>query len=119
MQQRKHDYLTHIIQAASEAISFVETMSFEAFLQSARTQKAVLMNLVIIGEAATKLVEKYPEILEEFPNTEWIGMKGMRNRLVHAYFGVDNEIVWETVKSNLPHLIEEIEAVLIQLEHGR
>lgn len=45
-------------------------------------------------------------------------MKGMRNRLVHAYFGVDNEIVWETVKSNLPHLIE-IEAVLIQLEHGR
>lgn len=67
MQQRKHDYLTHIIQAASEAISFVETMSFEAFLQSARTQKAVLMNLVIIGEAATKLVENILRFLKSSP----------------------------------------------------
>ena len=83
------DYLDHILEAASQACSYLEGMSKEAFLTDKRTQQAVTMNLIIIGEAVTKLLQEHDEFLHRYPDVSWRHMKGMRNRLVHGYFAID------------------------------
>ncbi|MBI4808578.1 MAG: DUF86 domain-containing protein [Nitrosomonadales bacterium] len=63
---------------------------------------------MVIGEAATKLADEYPEFIAKFPQVEWKSMRGMRNRLAHGYFDINLEIVWETVKQALPILESQI-----------
>jgi len=64
---RSPDYLGHIRQAAADACSFVEGLNKEGFLADKRTQSAVIMSLIVIGEAATKLMDHYPEFTEQHP----------------------------------------------------
>ena len=59
---------------------------------------------MVIGEAATKLADEYPEFVSKFPQIEWKSMRGMRNRLAHGYFDINLDIVWETVQQALPEL---------------
>jgi uncharacterized protein with HEPN domain len=81
-------------------------MSKDAFLRDRRTQQAVTMNLLIIGEAAAKMVERQSEFTGQHPQIPWRNMRGMRNRIVHGYFDIDLELVWETVRISLPALIK-------------
>lgn len=74
---RLSDYLDHIQQAAMDACSFVEGLSKDDFLADKRTQQAVIMSLVIIGEAATKVVETCPEFTQSQPEVPWRSMRGM------------------------------------------
>lgn len=73
-----------MIEAIGLADVFVEGMSFEDFLADKRTQQAVLMNLIIVGEAATRLMSSEPLFVASHPGVPWTGMKGMRNRVAHG-----------------------------------
>lgn len=105
---RALDYIEHIREAATLAVSYVEGMQRADFLDDTRTQQAVVMNLIIIGEAATKLLQETPDISEQHPNIAWRNMRGMRNRLAHGYFEIDMDVVWDTVTHALPDLIEKL-----------
>lgn len=102
---RQADYLSHMLEAATLAQSYVEGLGKADFLSDKRTQQAVILNIMVIGEAATKLADEYPEFISRFPQVEWKSMRGMRNRLAHGYFDINLDIVWETVKQALPQLV--------------
>lgn len=109
---RLPDYLNHIRQAAIDACSFVEGQRKEDFLTDKRTQQAVILSLLVIGEAATRLLQSNNDFSIRHPEVPWSSMKGMRNRLAHGYFDINLEVVWETVSSALPSLLEKMPAVL-------
>ncbi|MER1940064.1 DUF86 domain-containing protein [Castellaniella sp. FW104-16D08] len=107
-QYRLPDYLDHIRQAATDACGFVQGSSKEEFLRDKRTQQAVIMSLVIIGEAVTKVMDGYPEFVQMHENVPWRNIRGMRNRIAHGYFDISLDIVWETVQTALPELLEQL-----------
>jgi uncharacterized protein with HEPN domain len=101
---RLADYVDHLKQAAEDASSFVEGLSKAAFMADRRTQQAVIMSLMTIGEVAARIVAQYPEFADRHTEVPWRQMRGMRNRLVHGYFEVDLDVVWETTRSAIPDL---------------
>ena len=103
-ENRLPDYLQHMRQAAADAIGFVEGFSEQDFLADKRTQQAVIMSLIVVGEAATKVMDGYPEFANAHPQVPWRHMRGMRNRMAHGYFDIDLKVVWETVQTALPSL---------------
>lgn len=107
-QQRLPDLLQHIRQAATDACGFVSGMSKDAFLADKRTQQAVILNLVIIGEAATRILNHHAGFAERHAAVPWRSMKGMRNRLAHGYFDIDLDVVWDTVTIALPNLLASL-----------
>lgn len=86
-ENRLPDYLDHIQQAASDARSFVEEMAKDDFLADKRTQQAVIKSLIIIGEAATKVMDGYAEFTQAHDDVPWRSMRNMRNRMAHGYRG--------------------------------
>ena len=92
---------------------FIQEMDFETFVSDDKTASAVLRKLEIIGEATKNVSE---EIRREYPQVPWRQMAGMRDRLIHSYFGVDYLLVWETVKSQIPLLQPVIMQILRHLE---
>lgn len=105
---RLPDYLEHMQQAASDACSFVEGMEKDAFLADKRTQQAVIMSVIIIGEAATKVMDGYTEFSLAHPEVPWRGMRGMRNRIAHGYFDINLDVVWDTVQLAFPDLLRQL-----------
>ena len=103
---RLGDYLDHMRQAAGDALIFVEGLSKEEFFDDKRTQQAVIMSLIIIGEAATKIMDRYVEYATQNPQVPWRSMRGMRNRIAHGYFDINLEVVWDTVQAALPELLK-------------
>ena len=83
-------------------------MDKEDFLEDKRTQQAVIMNLIIIGEAATKLMDNHAEFTEIHSKVPWRSMRGMRNRIAHGYFDINLEMVWDTVQKALPELLNNL-----------
>lgn len=110
-ESRLPDYLDHIQQAAADARSFVQGMAKDDFLTDRRTQQAVIMSLIIIGEAATKVMDSHAEFTIAHAEVPWRSMRNMRNRMAHGYFDVNLEVVWETVQKWLPALLEQLAAV--------
>ncbi len=108
---RLPDYLEHIRQAAADACSFIDGLSKEVFLADKRTQNAVVMSLVVIGEAATKVMDRYPGFADRHPDVPWRSMRGMRNRIAHGYFEINLDVVWDTVQTALPELLERLRTV--------
>lgn len=110
-ENRLSDYLDHMQQAATDACSFVEGLAKDDFLADKRTQQAVVMSLIIIGEAATKVMDGYAEFTEVHPEVPWRSMRGMRNRIAHGYFDINLDVVWDTVQTALPALMKQLLAV--------
>ena len=108
---RLPDYLDHIQRAAADACSFVEGLAKDDFLADRRTQQAVIMSLIIIGEAATKVMDGYAEFTQAHAQVPWRHMRGMRNRIAHGYFDINLDVVWSTVKTALPELLKQLPAV--------
>ena len=98
-----------ILDAIAEIKAFTEDMDLKAFRQDQKTVRAVEMNFIIIGEAAASIPD---EIVEDNPGVPWHLMRGMRNRIVHAYFSVDEQIMWDTLKADIPGLVAELETML-------
>jgi uncharacterized protein with HEPN domain len=89
----------------------VEGLAKEDFLADKRTQQAVIMSLVIIGEAATKVMDGYAEFIQAHPAVPWRSMRGMRNRIAHGYFDINLDVMWDTVQAALPALLKQLPAV--------
>ena len=106
-------YLKDIL-AAIEAIEiFVKDMNFEQFRNNDLVSSAVIRKFEIIGEATRNIPQ---EIKKKYPDIPWKTMVGFRDKLIHFYFGIKYDIVWETIKSKLPELKEKIKRVLEDLE---
>ena len=105
------ELLAHMLEAAMQAADYTDGMAREDFLADKRTQQAVILNLVIMGEAATKLMDRYPEVAGTHPEIEWQAIRGMRNRIAHGYYDVNLDVVWETVATALPDLARRLEGM--------
>ena len=105
---RLSDYLDHMQQAATDACSFVEGLDRDDFFEDKRTQQAVIMSLIIIGEAATKVMDGYAEFTQVHSEVLWRSMRGMRNRIAHGYFDINLDVVWDTVQTALPVLLKQL-----------
>mgnify|MGYP000278573889 CR=1 FL=1 len=105
------DCVDHILESARLACTYVDGLSKEDFLQDKRTQQAVILNLILIGEEATKLLRDEEAFVAQYPEVPWRSMKGMRNRIAHGYFEINLDTVWETAQSSLPDLLNQLPAI--------
>ena len=105
-------YLTDIVAAMESIERFIAGMTFEEFQQDDKTFSAVIRKFEIIGEASRNIPE---EIKQKHPAVPWKEMSGMRDRLIHGYFGVDSNLVWLTVKNRMPAAKKMIQEVLAGL----
>lgn len=107
-ENRLADYLDHTQQAATDACSFVEGLGKADFLEDKRTQQAVITSLIIIGEAATKVMDSYADFTQAHAQVPWRSMRGMRNRITHGYFDINLDVVGDTVQTALPELLSHL-----------
>jgi uncharacterized protein with HEPN domain len=107
------DYLADIADALEKIEKFIQGMDFEAFAADDKTTFAVVRGLEIIGEA-TKMIPD--SVRQAYPIVPWKSMAGMRDKLIHHYFGVDLNVVWETAVNDLPALKPQIQHVLDNLD---
>lgn len=111
--ERVEDYLGHIAEAIDRATSYLQPLpDYEAFQKNPQVQDAVIRNIEIIGEAATRIERHAPDFVTAHPELPWLDMRGMRNRMIHAYFDVNVSVVWSTVKDDLPPLKQQIDELL-------
>ncbi|MGE0086931.1 MAG: DUF86 domain-containing protein [Desulfococcaceae bacterium] len=103
------DYVEDILDAMEKAEIIVRETSHEKFLQDFRINFAVVRALEIIGEATKRLSA---DIREQYPEIPWKDMAGMRDRIIHGYDNVDLEIVWDTVKKEIPKIKPLIQNIL-------
>lgn len=107
---RLDDHLNHIAVAAVDASGFIAGMDKASFLGDRRTQNAVVMSLIVMGEASARVMDQYPDFAARHVEVPWRQMRGMRNRITHGYFEVDFEMVWATVTNALPELTSPLSA---------
>ena len=101
--ERTEDYLEHIVQAIDFIISFTqETDSAAALARDHKTQAAVIRNIGIIDEAANRVQRHAPDFVKAHPEIPWLHMRTMRNKVIHDYFDIDFDVVWATIKDDLP-----------------
>lgn len=112
-EERLLDNLIDMQEAATEAIGFLDGVSFETFENDLLRQRAVAMTFVLIAAAASRIQARFPDIASEQPEIAWAQMRGLRNLVVHEYDRLDWRIVWDTVQSDLPKLVRQID----QLRH--
>jgi uncharacterized protein with HEPN domain len=106
------DYMLDIADAMEKVGQFIQGMDYAAFVADDKTTFAVIRGLEIIGEA-TKMI---PDSLRQtYPIVPWKAMAGMRDKLIHHYFGVDLQVVWETAVNDLPPLLPQIKQILADL----
>ena len=101
--------LTHMLEAARKSVEFAEGESRESLAADEKLQLSLVRLAEIIGEAASRVSD---DLKQRYPLIPWGAMAGMRNRLVHAYFDIDLDVVWDTVTIAMPELIEQIDGVL-------
>jgi uncharacterized protein with HEPN domain len=104
-------YLEDILEATRKIASYTAHLSKAAFLEDENTFDAVVRNLEVIGEAVKKLPE---DLRAEHAAVEWKKIAGLRDILIHEYFGLDAEIVWDIVQTKVPVLDREIRAMLAE-----
>jgi len=107
------DYLQDILDSVKDIEEFIIGMNFEEFMKDRKTINAVVRCIEVIGEATKKIPKSLKDKYGEVP---WKRMAGMRDKLVHEYFGVDIEILWKTAKHDIPPLKQLIQNILASLE---
>lgn len=103
------EYLRHISDELSYLIRQTKMLKPEDFFKAETLQKAFVRSLEVIGEATKKIPDDFKN---KHPHVEWKAMAGMRDKLIHDYFGIDYEIVWDVVINKVPTLYEKIQGLL-------
>lgn len=101
--------LRHMLEAARDAMSFAADCSREGLDKDRKLALAIVKCIEIIGEAAAKITA---ETRDAHPEVPWKAIVGMRNRLIHGYFEIDLDRIWNTVQSNLPPLVEMLAGIV-------
>ena len=109
MPREESEYLLDMVLAARKAVSFTEGMSFADFERDERTVFSATKAVEIVGEAAAQVSR---DVRQAHPDIPWRDIIAMRNRLVHAYFEINLEVVWQTVRHDLPELIAQLEPLV-------
>ncbi|MDQ3398518.1 MAG: DUF86 domain-containing protein [Deinococcota bacterium] len=105
------EYLRHILDEASYLLEVSHALDKEAFLGDATLKRAFVRSLEVIGEATKQLPD---ELRAAYPEIAWRALAGMRDKLIHHYFGVDYELVWDVVVGKIPTLKEQVAHILEQ-----
>lgn len=109
MQRDSRAHLEDMRDAIEKVERYTEGVTWESFIANQEKIDAVVRNLEIVGEASKQVP---PEVREQYPAIEWQKIAGLRDILIHRYFGVDLEIVWDVVKNKLPGLKARIDAMI-------
>ena len=99
MRREYQDYLSDLIEAIDKIEQFIDLMTFEKFEKDEKTIFAVIRALEIMGEAAKKIPHG---IRAKYKHIPWKQIAGMRDKLIHEYFGVNTKVIWKTVKEDIP-----------------
>ncbi len=111
--RESRDYITDITLEISRIREFTEGMEFEDFANDTKTVYAVIRSFEIIGEAVKNLSS---EIRDKYSDVPWKRIAGMRDKLIHEYFGVSVKILWETIRNRVPELDEKLSLLKKDLE---
>lgn len=101
--------LEDILESAEKIIRYTQSLTYEEFINDGKTIDAVIRNFEIIGEAANRLPEELRNNNEEI---DWHKIRGLRNRIVHGYFGINYNIIWSIIEDYLFELISQIKELL-------
>jgi uncharacterized protein with HEPN domain len=107
--------LVDVLEAINKITGYIRDYTFETFAGDTRTVDAVVRNLEIVGEASKKLPEDFRK---SYPSIPWESMAGLRNRITHEYFGIDEFVIWKTASEELAPLIQDI-ATAIEAEKDK
>ena len=100
-----------MLKSAVKIRRYTAGMTYDTFITDEKTVDAVVRNFEIIGEAANRLDPAYRE---QHPEFKWNRIRGFRNRLIHEYFGIDYEIVWDIIENNIRQVVEQLEKLFSQ-----
>lgn len=103
------DYLRHMLAEADFLISESQNLTIAEFKSDAKLQRAFIRSLEVIGEAAKNIPASFRA---QYPDIDWRAMAGMRDRLIHGYFGVDYDLIWAVAVERVPELRRRIVAIL-------
>lgn len=103
------EFLADIKEAVLRINAYTGNLTYEQFLRDKKTQDAVVRNLEIVGEAAKNISE---ELKGKYPQVPWKDLSGVRDKLIHHYFGVNFDVVWDIVKEELPEVLSQLEEIL-------
>ena len=106
--RRDQDYLSDIQEAIQRIATYIAGSDYERFSQDSKTQDAVVRNLEVIGEATKNLSSRMRRTHAQVP---WKDLAGMRDKMIHHYFGINYEIVWTIAKEELPDLLFQIQDI--------
>jgi uncharacterized protein with HEPN domain len=109
MSKRPIDLLLNdMLDAIDRIEQYTQGMSFDAFSSDQKSVDAVVRNLEIIGEAANRLPDDFKE---KHSSVEWHKVVGLRNRIIHEYFGIDLQIIWQIIHADLPSLRQTLSGI--------
>jgi len=104
-----NEYLRHIRDECEYLIKGSEGLSYEEFIHNETLKRAFVRSIEIIGEATKKIPSEFKE---KYPEVNWKEMSGMRDVLIHGYFGIDYKIVWDVIVNHIPQLLNRIKKII-------
>lgn len=113
MSKSPKEYLNHILDEVNYLVAFSQNVTEEQFMHDMTLQRAFSRSLEIIGEAAKNLPQDFTK---DHKKVDWKSIAGLRDKLIHHYFGVDYEIVWDVVRNEIPRLKTQISYILEEIQ---
>ena len=105
------EYLRHMLDESMYILEVSDGLEKSRFIVDETLKRAFVRSIEVIGEATEKVPDDFRS---RFPQTDWRAMAGMRDRLIHDYFGIDYDIVWDVVKNKIPNLKRNLEMIIDQ-----
>ncbi len=109
--ERELSHFRFMLESVELSLSYVEGYVLDDFREDKRTQQAVVLNLLHLGEAANRLMAESEDVVARYSHIPWSQMRGMRNRLAHGYFDINLDVVWSTLENALPKLREQLREI--------